>query len=55
MKKVDYSRNVAELVNGIPTAKNQNGIDATGKPKKSDNKNWRFGDSLRDVKPGKIA
>ncbi len=35
---------------GNITAKNQNGIDAAGKPLK---KPWKFGDSLADIKPEK--
>ena len=38
---------------GNITAKNQNGIDAKGKPIK--NKTWQFGDSLADVKPDTVA
>lgn len=40
---------------GNVTAKDQNGLDSKGKPRKSDNKTWRFGDDLADVKPNKIA
>ena len=39
---------------GNITAKNQDGIDAKAAPRKSDNKLWRFGDSLSGVKPNKI-
>ncbi len=37
---------------GNVTAKNQNGVDVKAKPIKSDN--WKFGDSLADVKPTKM-
>lgn len=40
---------------GNVTANDQHGLDATGKPRKSDNKTWQFGDSLVDVKPTKTA
>jgi len=56
MRSAEHNKDVAELIDGIPTAKNQNGIDAQGNPiKTSDNKTWQFGDSLADVKPTKIA
>lgn len=39
---------------GNVTAKNQNGIDAKTKPRKGPTSdNWKFGDSLKDVKPDK--
>jgi len=38
---------------GNVTAKDQNGIDAKGRPIKK--KAWQFGDSLADVTPTKIS
>lgn len=56
---VDHDADAADIVDGIPTAKNQNGISADGKPiksaKTSDNKTWQFGDSLAGITPNKIA
>ena len=50
--KAEYDKNHATKDgHGNVTANNQNGVDAKGRPRKSDNKNWRFGDSLKNVKP----
>jgi hypothetical protein len=51
----DYDRKHADAdAYGNVTAKNQNGIDADGKPikvKGPTSDKWEFGDSLADVKP----
>ncbi len=39
---------------GNITAKNQNGVDAKGRPLKVFIKPWRFGDSTANIKPTKI-
>lgn len=53
---VDHDADAADIVDGIPTAKNQNGISADGKPIKSaKTKTWQFGDSLAGITPNKIA
>ncbi len=49
-KPVDKKHAVSDEYGNV-TAKNQHGIDAKARPRKSDN--WKFGDSLKDVKPDK--
>lgn len=49
--KADYDKNHATKDGyGNVTANDQNGIDVKGRPRK---KSWRFGDSLKNVKPTK--
>jgi hypothetical protein len=51
----DYDKKHADAdAYGNVTAKNQHGLDADGKPRKTSD-NWKFGDSLADVKPAKIS
>lgn len=52
MNKVDFDKDAATTdATGNVTAKNQNGLDSRGRPRKT----WRFGDSLAGVQPTKVA